>query len=44
VGSVEKVEREEYGLIKSALVRPASDFGRIEEALIMRPPAGEKPR
>ncbi|MGE5485390.1 MAG: rod shape-determining protein MreC [Ignavibacteriales bacterium] len=44
VGYVERVEREEYGLIKSALVRPASDFGRIEEALIMRPPSGERPR
>ncbi|MCR4398546.1 MAG: rod shape-determining protein MreC [Firmicutes bacterium] len=44
VGYVERVEREDYGLTKSALVRPAGDFGRMEEVLIVRRPAEERPR
>jgi rod shape-determining protein MreC len=44
IGHVDKIDREEYGLVKSALVRPAADFSRIEEVLILRPPEGERPR
>ncbi|NPV71914.1 MAG: rod shape-determining protein MreC [Firmicutes bacterium] len=44
IGHVDTVDREEYGLIKSALVRPAADFSRIEEVLVLQPPREERPR
>lgn len=35
IGRVVEVHKENYGLIKSALVRPGVEFGRLEEVLVI---------
>ena len=37
IGWVTRVEREEYGLVKSAVIDPATDFARLEEVLVLKP-------
>lgn len=36
IGVVVRVDREEYGLLKTASIRAAVDFGRLEEVFVLR--------